>query len=266
MGHEFDLDTRVTPGGDGVHLAEITDRWHALGGQPNGGYALAVCLRALRERLPAPDPVAVSAHYLRRTGVGPARITTEVVRAGRRLATGMAGLWQDGRERLRVVATFGDLGGTDGRTLTLGRAPRLPDPQTVADPLAGLSMPGLSLLDRIEYRTAEPPGWLRGEPGGDPSLEFWMRFRDGREPDPLSLPFFADAMAPAVLEIGEAVSLTVELTVHVRRRPAPGWLACRAATRYVAGGFHEEDMELWDSAGRLVAQSRQLALLPAGPG
>lgn len=70
------------------------------------------------------------------------------------------------------------------------------------------------------------------------------------------------AAAPVVLDLGEAGSSTVELTVHVRARPAPGWLACRSTTRFVAGGFHEEDFEIWDSTGALVAQSRQLALLP----
>jgi hypothetical protein len=30
----------------------------------------------------------------------------------------------------------------------------------------------------------------------------------------------------------------------------------------MAGGYFEEDCEVWDSAGRLVAQSRQLALVP----
>jgi acyl-Coa thioesterase superfamily protein len=55
-----------------------------------------------------------------------------------------------------------------------------------------------------------------------------------------------------VLDLGESGSVTVELTAHVRARPAPGWLACRSTTRFVAGGFH----------GALVAQSRQLSLLP----
>jgi hypothetical protein len=88
-----------------------------------------------------------------------------------------------------------------------------------------------------------------------------MRFADGREPDLLSLPLFVDAVAPAALELGLRRMTTVELTVHLRARPAPGWLAFRTATRYLAGGYFEEDAEIWDSAGRLVAQSRQLALV-----
>jgi hypothetical protein len=35
------------------------------------------------------------------------------------------------------------------------------------------------------------------------------------------------------------------------------------STRFVIDGYQEEDVEIWDSAGRPVAQSRQLALLPS---
>jgi acyl-CoA thioesterase len=87
-----------------------------------------------------------------------------------------------------------------------------------------------------------------------------MRFADGREADLLSLPLLVDSTAPSVLELG-AGSVTIQLTVHLRARPAPGWLACRATTRFVSNGYHEEDFEVWDSAGTLVAQSRQLALI-----
>ena len=38
------------------------------------------------------------------------------------------------------------------------------------------------------------------------------------------------------MEIGERGSSTLELTVHVRARPAPGWLGCRVTTRYVIDG------------------------------
>ena len=54
----------------------------------------------------------------------------------------------------------------------------------------------------------------------------------------------------------------LELTAHVRAKPAPGWLRVRVSTRNFAGGLLEEDAEVWDSRGRLVAQSRQLARAP----
>ena len=96
--HLFDTDTHVEPVGDGVYAATLTGSWNALGGVPNGGYLLAVCLRALARELPLPDPVVVSATYLRPGAAGPAAVHTEAVRAGRRVATGEARLTQDGRE------------------------------------------------------------------------------------------------------------------------------------------------------------------------
>ncbi len=259
--HEFDRDTRVQPAGDDAFTATITDRWSAIGARPNGGYVLAICLQALRTRMPLPDPLAVSAHFLRPAVAGPAEIRTELVRVGRRAATGEVTLSQEGREIVRALATFTDLARGAGRTLVLGAMPELPPPDAAIDLLEGRSVPGVTMTERFDYRVAAPPGWVQGTPTGNPSMPLCLRFRDGRDADPLALVALADAVWPAVLEIGELGSATVELTVHVRARPAPGWLACRVTTRYVIGGFHEEDFEIWDSAGRLVAQSRQLALL-----
>ncbi|AXE80340.1 hypothetical protein C5746_29090 [Streptomyces atratus] len=44
--------------------------------------------------------------------------------------------------------------------------------------------------------------------------------------------------------------------------PAPGPLRVSITTRNLAGGFLEEDADVWGSADRLVAQSRQLARAP----
>jgi hypothetical protein len=72
-----------------------------------------------------------------------------------------------------------------------------------------------------------------------------------------------DALPPVTFDLGLfGWAPTIELTVHVRAVPAPGWLQVRHATRNLAGGLFEEDCEVWDEAGRLVAQSRQLARTP----
>ena len=260
--YEFDVDTAVEAVADHRFAAAITDRWNVLGGRPNGGYVMGVCLQALTRVMPAPDPLVVSAFFLRPVLPGPAEVRTAVIRSGRRIATGEATLYQDGKESLRVTAAFSDLRRAAGRTVVLAAPPELPPPDQALDLMGGRVIPELSIAQRVEYRAAAWPGWAQGKPSGRPSQEFWMRYRDGREPDLLSLASLVDAAAPPVLELGETASATIELTVHLRAHPAPGWLACRVATRFVIGGYHEEDFEIWDSTGALVAQSRQLALLP----
>ena len=262
MGSEFDADTAVERVAPGEYSADVSDRWHALAG-PNGGYLLAIGLQALSADMPLPDPLVVSASFLPPAQVGPATVRTEVVRAGRRTATGQVSLAQGDREVLRALATFSDLDKADGRTLVLNEPPVLPPPERCLDPRAELALPGVSIADRVVTRFGRAPGWFRGEPAHEPRAEFWMGFADGRDADLLALPLLVDAAPPVVLDFGEHSSITLELTVHLRAKPAPGWLSCRVSTRHVQGGLHEEDFEVWDSTGTLVAQSRQLALLPS---
>jgi hypothetical protein len=58
----------------------------------------------------------------------------------------------------------------------------------------------------------------------------------------------------------------LDLTVYVRARPAPGPLQLRMRTQLIQDGFADEVCAGWDSAGRLVLQSSQLAALRLPPG
>ena len=120
------------------------------------------------------------------------------------------------------------------------------------------------LMERFDMRfDPDHVGWAVGEPSGRGELQAWFRLIDDREPDPIELLMVVDALPPVTMDLGMlGWAPTLELTAHVRAVPAPGWLKVRHATRNVAGGMFEEDCEVWDSAGRLVAQSRQLARMP----
>jgi acyl-CoA thioesterase len=273
--HPFDVDTAVAGDGAGAgrYAAIVSDRWGLLGaggGFANGGYVLALCLRAMRLEARHPDPLAVSATYLSRVRFGPARIDVELIRHGRRLSSLQASLVQsDGgqaRERVRVIASFCDLAAAIGRTDVRNTAPDLPPVHECQALATREDVPGFSLADRLEFRYVELPGWRRGSPQGRLQDQFWMRFapdEHGRErhADTIALAALVDMATPPVIDLGERGSTTIELSVHVRAVPAPGWLACRASTRHLIDGYHDEDFEIWDSTGRLVAQSRQLAVL-----
>ncbi len=188
-----------------------------------------------------------------------------MIQAGRSTGFGRGGPVPGGKQVLRATAAFTDLAAAAARggpAYSSRQPPALPPPDQ-CPVLHRVTDPPLTLVDRIEYRMAELPGWVtQTPPSGNPVYQGYMRFSDGREPDLLALPLFVDAVAPAAMELDIRRMTTLELTVHLRARPAPGWLAFRTQTRYVADGYFEEDAELWDSSGRLVAQSRQLALAP----
>jgi hypothetical protein len=261
---DFDFDSATDLRGDGPAFeALIPDGWGAE--TVNGGFMLALLTRAMGRLAPFPDPIVVSAFYLRPGFPGPVSVEAGLIRAGRTTAFASASLRAGGKETVRATAAFTDLAAPADPAwpvFTGGSAPALPPPEECVGSEPG-RFRGVPIADRFEYRYTEAPGWLDGVPSGNPSAEFYMRFRDGREPDGASLPLFVDAAPPAVTEIGVRRVTTIELTVHLRARPAPGWLSCRSATRFLADGYHEEDFEAWDSAGTLVAQSRQLALVLA---
>lgn len=253
--------------------AQLGVGWQ-IGGGVNGGLLLALVGKAMRSTVAHgrhPDPLSVSCYYLSASTPGLATIRTEVLRVGGSLTSLGSSLVQSeqGREveRVRALATYGDLAGLPDDVRTTAAPPDLPPVEecvssSEAQPSEALAQTGF--LDRIDLRL-DPScaGWAVGEPSGRGVLQGWLRLADGREPDPLSLLLAADAFPPVAFDLGMVGwTPTLELTVHVRGRPAPGWLRVRVSTVNVAGGLLEEDAEVWDSAGRLVAQSRQLARLP----
>jgi acyl-coenzyme A thioesterase PaaI-like protein len=260
----FDVATAVRRADDGGLVTELDPGWDVGGGILNGGYLLAVAGRAAVLESPHPHPVALSAAYLRAPGAGPATLTVAPARAGRTLAHSLVTLADAGGPALVVQATTATLGDDEAVwSEPMPDAPSADDCASVAEhrhvaqpaqPLPGLAQ---RLHTRLDPATA---GWAVGQPSGEPVIRGWMRFADGRDPDPLALVLFADALPPTGFALGRmGWAPTVQLQVLVRALPAPGWCLVEARGGEMAGGWVDEDYRIWDSTGRLVARSRQLA-------
>jgi acyl-CoA thioesterase len=256
--HEFDADTAIREVAPATYEGSITSRWN-IGPVPNGGYVLAVGMSALRAALEAPDPVTVTAHFLRPSAPGPITITVETIKIGRQYTTAMARMAQGDKETVRILATYGDLTRSVGPTHIAGAPPPLPPRETLAvvrrDHVA-------EFAGRFEMLSANL-SFVPGQATGPAEVSGWIRFADRRMPDVHALGLIADAFPPAAFRVlAPGWVPTVELTVHIRARPSSEWLRCIFRTRFIFGGLFEEDGEIWDESGTLVALSRQLACSP----
>lgn len=263
MGH-FDDETRLEPASDGVWSTTPSDRW-SIGESANGGYALSPVLRAMEEIGAHPDPLSVTTHFLRplRPDGTPAEVRAEVVRVGRTTSVVRGTLVHDGRERLVVLGTFGELAEpvSDAPGSIDVPAPAIPAPDACLHRSRLVQGVELAILDRLDVRIH--PDRADHTATDDAVMEGWIRFVDGTPPSTTSLPLFADAFPPSLLTRFGRVGWvpTVELTVHVRRVPAPGWVQARFECDDLTGGRMLESGTLWDSTGAVVARSRQLGLL-----
>ena len=274
MEHEFDRDVAVEARGPDAYTTTLGDGW-LVGGGVNGGYLVAVVGNAIRARLSdagLPDPLSVSSYFLSPSVPGPAVVRLRVLRTSRSRATVAASLVQeqDGAEveRISVLATYADLGALPDQVDRQLARPEITSVEQCVDLVAGAPDPAMvpPLMRRLDTRI-DPAyvGWAVGKPSGAGVVQGWFRLADDRPLDGLALLLAVDALPPATFDLGRpGWAPTIELTTHVRAAPAPGWAHLRHETRTVAGGYFEEDCGVWDSTGRLVAQSRQLALLPRG--
>lgn len=256
--HVFDLDTQIKAHGEDSWQAQISSRWNA-GSVPNGGYLMALASRMISTTLQRPDPLSLTGHFLQAAQPGGVIGQLEVLRSGRSLAFATVTFSQPARGAIaRFTGVYGDLDRIAGETRIEATPPSIPPPEAcrVITPLP------IEVARRFERRVAPDAGdWLGQGLQARAELCAWLRFSEPRDQCVHSVLLSADALPPPLLAVFGARGWvpTLELTVQVRRRPAPGWLLCRTRTRYLTDGLLENDGEFWDSSGKIVALARQLA-------
>ena len=259
----FDRDTALAATGPLTYEGRIDRAWWIQAG-PNGGYVAAIVLRALTEAVGDPErtPRSFTVHYLAPPTEGPVQLAVTVERQGRSLSFLSARMLQGDRLVATALAAFARTRpGPEFCDLVM------PDVPAPADtPVRAMEGPRPPLVDQYEQRMAigDPPF------SGGPSVSGgWLRLAEPRLADHLLVAAFMDAWLPPVF-IRTTTPLavpTVDLSIHFRHPlPVPGaqpddhYLAV-FRSQVAAEGFIEEDGELWTADGRLLAQSRQLAVL-----
>jgi len=258
----FAAASAVTARDDGTFGVEIADGWE-IAGNANGGYLLAIAARAVTVATGRPDPVTITAHYLASGHPGPATVAVDVLRSGGRHSTASFTLADTHRTVLAGIATTTELHTHAGPVLIDVTPPDLPPPEECVLLVPGDPLPP-PFVGQVEVRLHPDDAPFRGAPSGVARMRGWFRLRGGEPVDSIALVQAVDAFPPTSFNANLPVSWTptVELTAHVRRHACDGYLACAFSTRNIAGGYLETDGEIWDEAGALVAQSRQLQLVP----
>ncbi|MBL7493594.1 thioesterase family protein [Frankia sp. AgB1.9] len=257
---DFEKATAATVDESGRWTAEVAPGWD-IGGHPHGGYLLALAARIALGVTGRDHPLSITAHFLRSPDNAPVTATPSLLRAGRSTAVAAVDLCQDDQPIMATLTTTGRAPAASVPVFQRESAPTLPAPENCVDVASPDNPFRQNLHDKVDVRLDPATvGWAFGQPRRAAEIRGWVRPRDGSEPDALFLLLAADALPPTTFDFGLFGWVpTVELTALLRGAPAPGWLRVVQRSQLIDDGWLDEDVEVWDSTNRLVAQARQLA-------
>ncbi len=263
---EVPVAVGAAKGEPAVVPVEFDAGWASFGGGIHGGLVAGTLIRAA-EQLTGRAARAASVHLHRPTDAGVGEVVLTPDRIGRAVASVRTELRQDRLRAGAVVllsgaAAAGPGGGVD--------VPTPGDGLFTEDPLAGEELKPVMVVPFSRHLEYRPVGATRPLGGGqDPFLAAWLRFRGGRPAvwGPVETAVALDALAPSLFAVRTApvAAPTVEFTLHLTGHvPSGEWLQVRQRMVWASAGLCQDDAELRDDRGTLIATSRQLRALPAG--
>jgi len=252
---------------------ELNKHW-TIGPKVHGGAMLALCANAARIACgggqsdafqPVLQPVAVSASFLWAPDPGPMLLTTFIRKRGRQISVVDVELTQGDRPAVHAVVNLGEPEHEAAPLLSANPVLELMSPEPPGDiapigpghPLAGLVHLGEGCDVRPMLSTLAP-----STSGRPPVIQMWARPR-GVAPDALFALMCGDLSAPVTFAVDRTGwAPTIQLTAFLRGLPADGWLRVICTCVEIGQDWFDEDHIVVDQTGRIVAQSRQLAMVP----
>ena len=249
-----------------AYEAELNKHW-TIGPKVHGGAMLALCANAARTThggQSRAEPVSVSGSFLWAPDPGPMQLVTSIRKRGRRISVIDVELSQGERTAVHAVVTLGDPEHSVAPLLSINPVLDLMAPEPPPDvapigpghPMAGL----VHLAEGCDVRPLVSTHELSD--GRAPVMQMWVRPR-GVAPDPLFALMCGDLSAPVTFAVGRTGwAPTVQLTAYLRGLPADGWLRVICTCVQIGQDWFDEDHLVVDCEGRIVVQTRQLAMVP----
>ena len=243
------------------------DTNYFVGNTPHGGYLMAVMHKALTSILPHSTAISSSVQYLDRIDAKTFELEVETFRTSRGSSSGIVKLKQDDKICTTFTGTCSDfefMKGYDGLQKPLPNIFNESDKKDYIKMNYDKISKGFTpaFIQQLECLIHPDHAWWNRDSNDKNNEARCSAFLEmqGGIPDQFCLSFYSDILPPVVSNKYGPLGWipTITLTTHIRQLPSTSELYADFKATDINKGYFEQDCNIWDLNGNLVASSRQL--------
>jgi len=243
------------------------DTNYFVGNTPHGGYLMAVMHKALTSILPHSTAISSSVQYLDRIDAKTFELEVETFKTSRGSSSGIVKLKQDDKICTTFTGTCSDfqfMKGYDGLQKPLPNIFNESDKKDYIKMNYDKISKGFTpaFIQQLECLIHPDHAWWKRDSNDKNNEARCSAFLEmqGGIPDQFCLSFYSDILPPVVSNKYGPLGWipTITLTTHIRQLPSTSELYADFKASDINKGYFEQDCNIWDLNGNLVASSRQL--------
>ena len=243
------------------------DTNYFVGNTPHGGYLMAVMHKALTSILPHSTAISSSVQYLDRIDAKTFELEVETFKTSRGSSSGIVKLKQDDKICTTFTGTCSDfqfMKGYDGLQKPLPNIFNESDKKDYIKMNYDKISKGFTpaFIQQLECLIHPDHAWWNRDSNDQNNEARCSAFLEmqGGIPDQFCLSFYSDILPPVVSNKYGPLGWipTITLTTHIRQLPSTSELYADFKATDINKGYFEQDCNIWDLNGNLVASSRQL--------
>ena len=243
------------------------DTNYFVGNTPHGGYLMALMHKALTSILPHSTAISSSVQYLDRIDAKNFELEVETFKTSRGSSSGIVKLKQDDKICTTFTGTCSDfqfMKGYDGLQKPLPNIFNENDKKDYIKMNYDKISKGFTpaFIQQLECLIHPDHAWWNRDSNDKNNEARCSAFLEmqGGIPDQFCLSFYSDILPPVVSNKYGPLGWipTITLTTHIRQLPSTSELYADFRATDINKGYFEQDCNIWDLNGNLVASSRQL--------